>query len=242
MKPNVLALLVAATCLTPSLVAAQPTSAATAHPSRWPAAHSPTAITDPGTERMIAKFIARMTIEQKVRQLIQADISTITPADLQAYPLGSILAGGNSGPYGNERASAADWHRLVDEYRAPSRKAGPNGVAIPILFGVDAVHGHSNLPGATIFPHNVGLGAAHDAALIQRIGEATADEVSASGIEWTFAPTLAMPQDLRWGRSYEGYSSDPALVASYARAMVIGLQGRLRSGVPVGRHHVAATA
>lgn len=242
MKPNVLALLVAATCLTPSPAIAQQTSAATAHPSRWPAAHSPAAITDPDTERSIGKLIARMTIEQKVGQLIQADISTITPADLQAYPLGSILAGGNSGPYGNERASAADWHRLVNEYRAASRKPGPNGVAIPILFGVDAVHGHSNLPGATIFPHNIGLGAAHDPALIQRIGEATADEVSASGIEWTFAPTLAVPQDLRWGRSYEGYSSDPALVASYARAMITGLQGRLRFGVPVGQHHVAATA
>jgi beta-glucosidase len=241
MKTNVLALLSAATCLIPSLAMAQPATAATAHASRWPAAHSPAAITDANTERMIGKLIARMTIEQKVGQLIQGDISTITPADLQAYPLGSILAGGNSGPYGNERASAADWHRLVEEYRAASRKAGPNGVAIPILFGVDAVHGHSNLPGATIFPHNIGLGAAHDPALIQRIGEVTADEASASGIEWTFAPTLAVPQDLRWGRSYEGYSSDPALVASYARAMVTGLQGRLRSGVPVGPHHVAAT-
>ncbi|MES2136661.1 MAG: glycoside hydrolase family 3 N-terminal domain-containing protein [Pseudomonadota bacterium] len=242
MKPSPLALLAAAAYLTPSLTIAQPTTMATAHPTRWPSAHSPTAITDPTTERMIGRLIARMTLEQKVGQLIQADISTITPADLEAYPLGSILAGGNSGPYGNERASAADWHRLVDEYRAASRRARATGVAIPILFGVDAVHGHSNLPGATIFPHNIGLGAAHDPALIRRIGEATADEVSASGIEWTFAPTLAVPQDLRWGRSYEGYSSDPALVASYARAMVTGLQGRLRSGVPIGLHHVAATA
>jgi beta-glucosidase len=242
MNAKLLALLAAAICLTPPQAVAQPTSAATAHPSLWPAAHSPSAITDPATERMIGKLIARMTIEQKVGQLIQADISTVTPADLQTYPLGSILAGGNSGPYGNERAGAADWHRLVDEYRTASLKPRANGVAIPILFGVDAVHGHSNLPGATIFPHNIGLGAAHDSALIRRIGEATADEVSASGIEWTFAPTLAVPQDVRWGRSYEGYSSDPALVASYARAMITGLQGPLRPRVPVGPHHVAATA
>ncbi|MFK5004392.1 glycoside hydrolase family 3 N-terminal domain-containing protein, partial [Klebsiella pneumoniae] len=87
---------------------------------------------------------------------------------------------------------------------AASRKAG---AGIPILFGVDAVHGHSNLPGATIFPHNIGLGAAHDPALVQRIGAATAAEIAGSGIAWTFAPTLAVPQDLRWGRSYEGYAA-----------------------------------
>jgi beta-glucosidase len=186
---------------------------------------------------MIDRLIAGMTVEQKVGQIIQADISTIRPEDLETYQLGSILAGGNSGPYGNERASAQDWHRLVEEFRAVSRKTG-----IPVLFGVDAVHGHSNLPNATIFPHNIGLGAAHDPDLVRRIGIATASEVAASGIEWTFAPTLAVPQDLRWGRSYEGYSSDPKLVASYAAAMIQGLQGELRQGEPVGPHHVAATA
>src|SRR3546814_9518739 len=101
-------------------------------------------------------------------------------------------------------------------------KPQANGVAIPIIFGVDAVHGHNNIPGATLFPHNIGLGAAHDPELIQRIGAVTAAEIAGSGIEWTFAPTLAVPQDLRWGRSYEGYSSDPRLVADYARAMVLG--------------------
>jgi beta-glucosidase len=180
-----------------------------------------------------------MTVEQKVGQLIQADIGSIKPADLLRYPLGSILAGGNSGPYGNERASAAQWARLVDEFRDASRRSG---AGIPILFGVDAVHGHSNLPEATIFPHNIGLGAARDADLIERIGVATAAEISASGIEWTFAPTLAVPQDLRWGRTYEGYSSDPALVASYAHAMTVGLQGQLVSGKPLDANRVAATA
>jgi beta-glucosidase len=123
-----------------------------------------------------------------------------------------------------------------------SRRVNQGGAGIPILFGVDAVHGHSNLPGATIFPHNIGLGAMHDPALVQRIGAATADEIAATGIEWTFAPTLAVPQDLRWGRSYEGYAADPALVAAYGRAMVTGLQGPLRAGLSVDSTHVAATA
>ncbi len=214
---------------------------AVAHPSRWPAAHSPSAITDAATEKRITDLIARMTVEQKVGQLVQADISTITPRDLADYPLGSILAGGNSGPDGNERAGAAEWHRVVASFRAASSKPAANGIAIPILFGVDAVHGHSNLPNATIFPHNIGLGAAHDPDLIRRIGEATADEVSASGIEWTFAPTIAVPQDLRWGRSYEGYSSDPKLVAAYAGAMIAGLQGELVTGRPLANDRVVAT-
>jgi beta-glucosidase len=227
------------------MVVAQPAdgqATATAQPDRWPVAKSPAAIMDAASERMIDRLIARMTIEQKVGQVIQADISTIKPSDLGRYPLGSILAGGNSGPYGNERGSAADWNRMVGEFRAASMKPGAGGVAIPILFGVDAVHGHSNLPNATIFPHNIGLGAARDPDLIRRIGAATAAEVAASGIEWTFAPTLAVPQDLRWGRTYEGYAADPKLVASYARAMVIGLQGSLNPRGPLAADKVAATA
>lgn len=211
----------------------------TAHSALWPAAKSPAALTDAATEARIGAILAKMTLEQKVGQLIQADISAITPADLARYPLGSILAGGNSGPYGDERANAATWRKLVDEFRAASRNSG---AGIPILFGVDAVHGHSNLPSATIFPHNIGLGAAHDPDLIERIGAATAAEIAGSGIEWTFAPTLAVPQDVRWGRSYEGYSSDPALVARYGRAMTLGLQGELAAGRPLPATRVAATA
>lgn len=216
-----------------------PSANGMAHPSLWPVAASPAAITDPKTEAAIDALLARMTPEEKVGQLIQADISSITPQDLAHYPLGSILAGGNSGPYGNERADAATWLKLVNEFRAASEHAG---AGIPILFGVDAVHGHSNLPGATIFPHNIGLGAAHDPDLVRRIGEVTALEIAGSGIEWTFAPTLAVPQDLRWGRSYEGYAADPALVAAYGRAMTLGLQGELVAGQPLGAGHVAATA
>ncbi|WP_231725990.1 MULTISPECIES: glycoside hydrolase family 3 protein [unclassified Sphingomonas] len=220
---------------------AQPAPAETgvADPGKWPRAASPATITTPATEAEIDRLIARMTLRQKVGQLIQADIASITPADLAEYPLGSILAGGNSGPFGDERASPAKWAELVAAFRDASRKAG---AGVPILFGVDAVHGHSNLPGATIFPHNIGLGAARDPELIQRIGAATAAEIAGSGIEWTFAPTLAVPQDPRWGRTYEGYSSDPALVADYARAMTLGLQGTLVAGRPLDAHRVAATA
>lgn len=222
-----------------ALAASGEAASSTAHPALWPAAKSPPALTSPATERRIAKMIAAMTLEQKIGQMIQADISAVTPEDLARYPLGSILAGGNSGPWGDERADAAKWARLVGEFRKASAKAG---AGIPMLFGIDAVHGHSNLPGATIFPHNIGLGAARDPALIQRIGAVTAAEVAASGIDWTFAPTLAVPQDLRWGRSYEGYAADPALVVAYARAMTIGLQGPLLPGKPLAADKVAATA
>ncbi len=215
------------------------TELAKANPALWPKSASPAALISTKTEAEIGDLLAKMTLEQKVGQLVQADISAIKPEDLTRYPLGSILAGGNSGPYGDERASAAKWAQMVEEFRKVSRGSG---AGIPILFGVDAVHGHSNLPNATIFPHNIGLGAARDPDLIMRIGKATAAEISGSGIEWTFAPTLAVPQDTRWGRSYEGYAADPALVASYARAMTFGLQGQVVPGKPLDAKHVAATA
>jgi len=220
--------------------AAQPS--AVANPANWPRASSPAAITDARTEARITALLGRMTVEQKVGQTIQADITAITPAELERYPLGSILAGGNSGPNGNERASGTEWRTLVAQYRAASMKAGEGRMPIPILFGVDAVHGHSNLPGATLFPHNIGLGAANDPDLIRRIGAVTAIEVAATGIEWTFAPTLAVPQDTRWGRSYEGYAERPELVKSYAGAMILGLQGQLKAGQTIAADRVAGTA
>ena len=230
--------------LRPSLFAivaalAAPAVAQQANPAVWPVAKSPAAITDAATEARMDALIARMTVEQKVGQTIQGDISAITPADLAKYPLGSILAGGNSGPNGNERSSAQDWHTLVKAFRDASMQTG---LKIPVIFGIDAVHGHANVPGATVFPHNIGLGAAHDPDLIRRIGAATAAEVAATGIEWTFAPTLAVPQDGRWGRAYEGYSSDPQLVKSYAGPMTLGIQGELVAGKPLAPGHIAATA
>lgn len=174
---------------------------------------------------MIAKLIARMTIAEKIGQLVQADLCCVTPADVTKYKLGSILVGGNSGPNGNDLSPAPDWLKAADDFYLASVDRSDGGVGIPILWGIDAVHGHSNIIGATIFPHNIGLGAMRDAALVEEIGAITAKEIRVTGQEWTFAPTVAVPQDFRWGRAYEGYSSDPELVASYVGAMVRGLQG-----------------
>jgi len=198
---------------------------------------------DEATEALVTEFLARMSLEEKVGQVIQADIASITPADLREFPLGAILAGGNSPPLGgDERAPAQAWVQTARAFRAVALEARAGHVPIPILFGIDAVHGNSHVTGATIFPHNIALGAAHDAQLVRRIGVATAQEIAAVGIDWTFAPTLAVPQDVRWGRSYEGYAEDPQLVRRYADAMVRGLQGDPGGMRGVQSGHVAASA
>jgi beta-glucosidase len=179
------------------------------------------------TETFVAQLIEHMSLEEKVGQMIQADIASISPAELRTYKLGSILAGGNAAPGDNVRTTPQAWLDLTDDfYRASLDVSSATHPAIPILFGIDAVHGHAKVIGATIFPHNVGLGAAHDPDLIRRIGQATAEEVAVTGIDWTFAPTVAVARDVRWGRSYESYSESPTLVAQYAAAMVTGLQGQ----------------
>ena len=195
------------------------------HPELWPAG-APVA-----ADRAIAGFVegllGQMSLEEKVGQMIQADIASISPAELRTYRLGSILAGGNAAPGDNVRTTPQAWLDLTDDYYRASLSAGSAAhPPIPILFGIDAVHGHAKVVGATIFPHNVGLGAAHDPDLIRRIGQATAEEVASTGIDWTFAPTVAVARDVRWGRSYESYSESPELVAEYAAAMVTGLQGQ----------------
>lgn len=166
-----------------------------------------------------------MSLEEKIGQLIQADLCCVTPADVKQYHLGSILVGGNSGPGGNDFAPAPEWLKAADQFYEASVDRSDGGVGIPVIWGIDAVHGNANIIGATIFPHNVGLGAMRDTGLVERIGQVTAKEIRVTGQEWTFAPTVTVPQDWRWGRAYEGYSSDPALVASYVGAMVRGLQG-----------------
>ncbi len=177
----------------------------------------------PDSNPLVERLLEQLTLEDKVGQMIQADIASITPEDLRRFKLGSILAGGNAAPGNVLRTTPQAWLDLTDEFHRASLAAG--SPAVPLLFGIDAVHGHAKVLGATIFPHNVGLGAAHDPDLIERIGRATAAEVAATGIDWTFAPTVAVARDVRWGRSYESYSESPALVAQYASAMVTGLQG-----------------
>ena len=212
-----------------------------AHPALWPSTHS-TGIVAPGIERQVSALLARMSIEEKVGQMIQADLSTIKPDDLRKYPLGSILAGGNTPPLdATTRSPMQAWVDTARAFRAVSLEKRAGHTPIPVMFGVDAVHGNSKVVGATIFPHNIGLGAAHDSELMRRIGAATAEEVAAAGIDWAFGPTLAVPQDSRWGRSYEGYSEDPALVRSYAGAMVLGLQGEPGVGHLLQNAHVAAS-
>jgi beta-glucosidase len=195
------------------------------------------------TETRIDALLAAMTVEQKVGQVIMPDISAITPDDMRRYGFGSILNGGNSGPGGNERAPAAEWLALADAYwDASISPRADGGPVIPALWATDAVHGHSNVVGATLFPHNIGLGASGNAELVRRIGEVTAAEIAVTGIDWTFAPTIAVARDDRWGRTYESYGEDPELVSRLGAPMVEGLQGRLGTADFLGQHHVLATA
>ena len=220
-----LAILLSATMIGGAAVAGAPNTAGTANPKSWPVAHS-RGLVDPATEAKITALLARMTIEEKVGQMIQADIASITPDDLRNYPLGSILAGGSSPPLGHpDRSPQQPWVDTSKAFNAVAMENRPGHVAIPLMFGIDAVHGNNNVVGATLFPHNSALGAARDPDLIRRIGAATAEETAATGIDWAFGPTLAVPQDDRWGRTYEGYSEDPEVVRAYAGAMIEGLQG-----------------
>jgi len=236
--------LIASTSLMGAAASAQSGAAPStiAHPAQWPAAASPAAITDAKTEAFITQLMAKMSVEEKVGQTIQGDIASMTPADLEKYPLGSILAGGNSAPGGDDRAPPKAWIDLVDAYRKEALAARPGRTPIPIMFGIDAVHGHNNIVGATIFPHNIGLGAMRDPALIRRIGQATGEEVAVVGGDWTFGPTVAVPRDDRWGRTYEGYAEDPEVVKSYSGPMTLGLQGELKSGQTLGAGHIAGSA
>ncbi|MET3668061.1 beta-glucosidase [Caulobacter sp. 1776] len=232
--------LLASTCLAGAAAAAE-TPQATAHAAQWPAAKSQ-GLADPATEAFVDDLLAKLTLEEKVGQVIQADISQIKPEDLKVYPLGSILGGGSSPPIGApDRSPQKPW---VDTARAFREGAAqrPGGTHIPLMFGMDAVHGNNNVVGATLFPHNIALGAAHDPELIRRIGKATALETSAAGFDWAFGPTLATPRDDRWGRTYEGYSEDPAIVRAYAGQMILGLQGAVSQGSVIQQGHVAASA
>ena len=193
------------------------------NPDLWPElAATPL---NPEIEARIDAILLLMTLEQKVGQTIQADSGSVTAQEVKRYRLGSVLSGGNSAPGPLPYADAQTWLATADAYWEASNDPEGVDIAIPIIWGIDAVHGHTNLLGATVFPHNVGLGAARDPELIERIMAVTAKELVVSGHDWTFAPTLAVPRDDRWGRGYEGFSEDPHVVASYADRIVNGLQG-----------------
>ncbi len=210
------------------------------NPDNWPEAKSPFA-EDPATEKKIAALLAKMSVEEKVGQIMQADINSVTPAEAKEYHLGSILNGGNSAPGKDNYALPPEWLALADEYWNASTDTQGGRTAIPIMWGTDAVHGHSNIIGATIFPHNIGLGAANNPDLMEEIGKITAKEIRVTGIDWTFAPTIAVVRNDRWGRTYESYSEGPDIVASYAPRLVYGLQGRPGDDDFLRGEHVMAT-
>ena len=176
-------------------------------------------------EKRVATILAGMSVEQKVGQMIQPEIKFVSPSDVKKYHIGSILNGGGSFPGERKNSAIQDWVDLADAYYNASVDTSNGGTGIPVIWGTDAVHGHNNVIGATLFPHNIGLGAANDPQLLRQIGEVTAREVAATGIDWIFAPTVAVVKDNRWGRSYEGYSSDAAIVKAYAGEIVKGIQG-----------------
>lgn len=191
----------------------------------WPKINS--VITkDAELERKVHALLAKMTLEEKVGQMIQPNLSEVSPAEAKKYKLGSLLNGGGTWPNADKHATATDWVEIADKYyNALIEAYAGRGFSIPFMWATDAVHGHSNVFRATLFPHNIGLGAANNPALIKRIGQITAKEVLVTGLDWTFAPAVAVPRDYRWGRTYEGYSEDPEITYQYAGKMVEGLQG-----------------
>lgn len=218
-------------------------SACATVPSAVPAQTSPVASAEDLAEAEIADIVSRMSLERKIGQLIQPQINSFTPEDMERYRFGSYLNGGNGGPYGDEFAPASEWLRYADEMYDASVKPLPDGEpVIPTMWGTDAVHGHSNIVGATIFPHNIALGATGDAELVQRIGHATAIEIEVTGIDWNFSPTVAVARDDRWGRTYESYSEDPDLVAKLGAALIVGQQGSPGSEDFLGDGRVFVTA
>ena len=186
----------------------------------------------------INALIKKMTLEQKVGQIIMPDIDEVSPDEAKEYSLGTFLNGGGKFPNKNKNSSVDDWKRLSKDFYNASPVV--DGTLIPILWGTDAVHGHNNVIGATIFPHNIGLGSTMNPALIKKIGSAVARELLSTGIPWTFAPTIAVPQNDLWGRTYEGYSENPELVSLMGQAMILGLQGE--GDEFLDSNHVLATA
>ncbi len=177
-------------------------------------------MSDMDREGILSAWLERMTLRQKIGQMTMAERLSITPEDVKNHALGAILCGGGSHPGDN---TLDDWIAMNDAYWQAA-VGDEDSPGIPILVGVDAVHGHGNLKGATVFPHNIGLGAAGDPELVAAVARATAREILASGLEWNFAPALSVVQNCKWGRSYESFGSDPDLVATLGASYVEALQ------------------
>ncbi|HEX7686563.1 MAG TPA: glycoside hydrolase family 3 N-terminal domain-containing protein [Burkholderiaceae bacterium] len=191
---------------------------------------------EPDIEARVDALLGQMTLEEKVGQMTQAEIQYVTPAEVLQYHLGSVLNGGGSWPGGDKGAPVQAWLDMADGLWTAAMS---DRLHIPLLWGTDAVHGHNNVKGATMFPQNIGLGAMRDPELMGRIGKVTALEVARTGIDWAFGPTVAVVRDDRWGRTYEGYSEDPEVQQSYAGRVVTGMQGRLRKDAAVNQKVIA---
>lgn len=222
----------------------EPTAAARPaeiHPASWPETESPLP-GDADLDARVEELLDRLTTEEKVGQVIQAEINSVTPDDVRSYHLGSVLNGGGGWPHNEKDSTVEDWLALADAFWEASMDDSDGGEPIPILWGLDAVHGHNNVIGATLFPHNIGLGAARDPELLREIGRVTAREVAVTGQDWNFGPTIAVARDDRWGRTYESYSEDAEIVRAYAAAMVKGIQGDPVSEPFLDERHLLATA
>lgn len=176
----------------------------------------------------VATLLGQMSVQQKAAQMVMGRYEQVSDGDVSSEAVGTVFSAGSSIP---GSGSASDWAGLIDGYITASQTT-PNG--LPILFGIDAVHGNSKATNAVMFPHNIGLGATRNPELIEQIGQVTAFEMAATGATWTFGPVFSVSHDDRWGRAYESYSEDPALVGLLGAAQVIGLQGRggLGTGAP----------
>ncbi|WP_433010722.1 glycoside hydrolase family 3 N-terminal domain-containing protein [Kribbella sp. CA-294648] len=184
----------------------------------------------------VKDLLARMTLAEKVGQMTQAERNALrSKSDIATYALGSLLSGGGSVPTPN---TPAGWAAMIDSFQL---NAQATRLQVPLIYGVDAVHGHNNVIGATILPHNIGMGATHDPDLSRRTGEVTATEVRATGVPWDFAPCVCVVRDDRWGRAYEGFSEDPALVKLMA-SVVTGMQGKADGSQLAQSNHVLASA
>lgn len=186
-------------------------------------------------EERVADLLSRMTLEEMLGQMTLVEKNSITAQSVENFFIGGVLSGGGGYPSTNTPEA---WAEMVDTFQSG---ALATRLGIPLIYGVDAVHGHNNVYGATIFPHNIGLGATRNSQLLSQIGRITAEEMIATGIYWNYAPVLAAPQDIRWGRTYEGYSENYALVDELGNAFIIGLQGQLGDSTSVlatAKHYI----
>lgn len=197
---------------------------------------SAAAAAESSLDERVESLLGKMTLAEKIGQMTQAERQHATPEDVKKYYLGSILNGGGSVPGKNRRQ---DWVEMISGYQEAAQSTR---LGIPILYGTDAVHGHNNVKNATIFPHNVGIGATRNPKLAYDIGVATAQETAATGVHWTFAPTLCVARDDRWGRAYECFGEEPNLVAEFSGPFVKGLQGSGLDGSTIANNKVIATA